>query len=302
VSAPVIRVRGLRKSYRDIEAVRGIDLDVDAGEVFAFLGPNGAGKTTTVEILEGYRERTDGEVRVLGTDPARASRDWRAKIGVVLQTSTPEPRLTVEETLAMYSGYYPSPRPLDETLAMTGLTQQRSQRAGRLSGGQRRRLDVGVALVGNPNLLFLDEPTTGFDPEARRVFWTMLQSLSATGTTIFLTTHYLEEAQALANRVAIIRAGEIAAAGTPEELTSHAGGATVLRFRLPDSVSVQDLPAGVADRITNDEGAVQLVTTTPVPDLALLCGWAVERKVDLAGLEATRPGLEDVYLELMGTE
>jgi ABC-2 type transport system ATP-binding protein len=295
MGAPVINVRGLRKSYGGVEAVRGVDLDVAAGEVFAFVGPNGAGKTTTVE---GYRERTRGDVSVLGVDPAHGTRGWRARIGVVLQSSTPEPRLTVGETIALYAGYYPSARPVDEVLAMVGLDGARERRAGRLSGGQRRRLDVGVALVGKPELLFLDEPTTGFDPAARRSFWQMIEGLSAAGTTIFLTTHYMEEAQALANRVAIIRAGTIVAEGTPAELTARASARTVVRFTVPRGVGVADLPAAVRNRVTASGARLELDTESPVPDLAALCGWAVERGVALDGLEATRPALEDVYLEL----
>jgi ABC-2 type transport system ATP-binding protein len=206
--------------------------------------------------------------------------------------------LTVGETIGLYAGYYPSARPVDEVLAMVGLDDERSRRAGRLSGGQRRRLDVGVALVGKPELLFLDEPTTGFDPAARRSFWQMIEGLSATGTTILLTTHYMEEAQVLADRVAIIRAGAIVAEGSPAELTARAGTRTVVRFTVPRGISVADLPSAVRERVTARGTGLELDTETPVPDLAALCGWAVERGVALEGLEATRPDLEDVYLEL----
>jgi ABC-2 type transport system ATP-binding protein len=298
VTAPAISVRDLRMSYGDIDAVRDVDLEIAPGEVFAFVGPNGAGKTTTVEILEGYRARTGGEVSVLGVDPAHTTRSWRARIGVVLQGATPQALLTVDETLSLYAGYYPAPRTVDEVLAMVGLEEQRGRRAGRLSGGQQRRLDVGVALVGRPELLFLDEPTTGFDPGARRSFWEMIESLSATGTTIFLTTHYMEEAQSLANRVAIIRDGKIVAEGTPAELTARVGRQTIVRFTLPPSCDRTRLPAGLADRVTGEGAHVELVTETPVPDLAALCGWAVDERVELEDLEASRPGLEDVYLQL----
>jgi ABC-2 type transport system ATP-binding protein len=201
---PVIEVRGLRKSYDGVEAVAGIDLDVRAGKVFAFLGPNGAGKTTTVEILEGYRRRTAGTVSVLGVDPAHADRDWRARIGVVLQESEPESELTVEECLSLYAGYYPRPRPVAETLGLVGLADRRTARCGRMSGGQRRRLDVALALIGDPELIFLDEPTTGFDPAARKSAWDVIAGLRDLGKTIFLTTHYMEEAERLADRIAVL--------------------------------------------------------------------------------------------------
>ena len=211
---PVISVKGLRKSYDDVEAVRGIDLEVGPGEVFAFLGPNGAGKTTTVEILEGYRERDGGEVTVLGEDPA-ATRRWRERIGIVLQSCVQQKELTVRETLEMYAGYYPAPRDVDETIELAGLAEKADERAGKLSGGQQRRLDVALALIGDPELLFLDEPTTGFDPSARRHAWDVIAGLRELGKTIFLTTHYMDEAQALADRVAIIAAGRDRRRGRP---------------------------------------------------------------------------------------
>jgi ABC-2 type transport system ATP-binding protein len=211
---PVIEVRGLRKSYDGVEAVAGVDLELRAGEVFAFLGPNGAGKTTTVEILEGYRRRDAGDVLVLGVDPAGAGRDWRARIGVVLQESQPEDELTVEECLSLYAGYYPRPRPVAETLELVGLAGRRSARCGRLSGGQRRRLDVALALIGDPELIFLDEPTTGFDPAARKSAWDVIAGLRDLGKTIFLTTHYMEEAEYLADRIAVLAAGRIVAEGS----------------------------------------------------------------------------------------
>ncbi len=220
---PVIRARGLHKSYGELDAVRGIDLEVDRGEVFAFLGPNGAGKTTTVEILEGYRRRTSGEVTVLGTDPAGADRQWRGRIGIVLQDSEMHPELTVREALELFAGYYQRPRGVDETISLVGLSSKADGRIGRLSGGQKRRLDVALALVGDPELLFLDEPTTGFDPTARRRAWEMVANLRELGKTVFLTTHYMEEAQALADRVAIIAHGEIVAEGSPGELAGRGG-------------------------------------------------------------------------------
>ena len=218
MAQPVISVSGLRKDYGEVEALRGVDLEVRAGEVFALLGPNGAGKTTTVEILEGYRERSGGEVEVLGEDPERAGRAWRERIGIVLQSCRLDPYLTVRESLELFAGYYRSPRPVDEVIALVGLDGKAEERTGRLSGGQQRRLDVGMALVGDPELLFLDEPTTGFDPSARRQAWEAIEGLRALGKTILLTTHYMDEAQRLADRLAIIADGRVVAGGTPEEL------------------------------------------------------------------------------------
>ena len=236
-------MRGLRKSYGDVDAVREIDLEVATGEVFAFLGPNGAGKTTTVEILEGYRERSAGEVSVLGRDPASGDRRWRGRIGIVLQECRMEPVLTVAETLRLYAGYYPSPRDVEETIALAGLEEKADERTARLSGGQRRRLDVALALIGDPELLFLDEPTTGFDPSARRQAWEVIASLKQLGKTVFLTTHYMDEAQTLADRVAIIAAGRIVAEGTPDELGGRAEAATTISFALPPGIDLAALPA-----------------------------------------------------------
>jgi ABC-2 type transport system ATP-binding protein len=275
----VISVRGLRKSYGDNEAVRGIDLEVDAGGVFAFLGPNGAGKTTTVEILEGYRKRSGGEVTVLGEDPERAGRAWRERIGIVLQNCRLDPYLTARESLELYAGYYSRPRPVDEVIELVGLGGKADERTGRLSGGQQRRLDVGMALVGDPELLFLDEPTTGFDPAARRQAWETIAGLRALGKTVFLTTHYMDEAQQLADRVAILAGGEVAARGRPEELGDRGSQPTVITYRGP-------------------EGDVSLTTTTPVETLNELTGRALAEGFELADLEVRRPSLEDVYLEL----
>jgi ABC-2 type transport system ATP-binding protein len=294
---PVIRVASLRKSYGETEAVRGLDIEVEAGEVFAFLGPNGAGKTTTVEILEGYRERSGGEVSVLGTDPADADREWRARIGIVLQQSKTHPELTVRETLELFAGYYPAPLDVGETILQVGLEEKAETRIGRLSGGQQRRLDVGMALVGDPELLFLDEPTTGFDPAARRQFWGVIEGLRELGKTIFLTTHYMEEAQRLADRVAIIVAGSIAAEGTPEDLAGRERAAATIRFRLPAGNGSGDLPAGI-DGAVDDAGYVSLSAEDPIEVLHRLTGWALDRGADLEGLEVRRPSLEDVYLQL----
>jgi len=275
----VISIRGLRKSYGDFEAVRGIDLDVQAGEVFAFLGPNGAGKTTTVEILEGYRKRSGGEVAVLGEDPEQAGRAWRERIGIVLQSCRLDPYLTVRESLGLYAGYYRAPRPVEETIELVGLGAKADARTGSLSGGQQRRLDVGMALVGDPELLFLDEPTTGFDPSARRQAWDVIEGLRDLGKTVFLTTHYMDEAQRLADRAAIIAAGEIVASGAPGDLGDRESLPTTIRYRLGGE-------------------EVSLETKTPVADLHELTGRAVAEGFALEGLEVTRPSLEDVYLSL----
>ncbi len=275
----VISISGLRKSYGDVEAVRGIDLEVRRGEVFAFLGPNGAGKTTTVEILEGYRKRSGGEVSVLGEDPEHAGRAWRERIGIVLQSCRLDPYLTVRESLELYAGYYDSPRSIAETIELVGLEGKADARASSLSGGQQRRLDVGMALIGDPELLFLDEPTTGFDPSARRQAWETIAGLRDLGKTVFLTTHYMDEAQRLADRVTIISGGEIVARGTPEDLGDR-----------------ESRPARISYR--EDGREVALETTTPVQTLNELTSRALAEGRKLEGLEVTRPSLEDVYLEL----
>jgi ABC-2 type transport system ATP-binding protein len=288
---PVISVRGLTKSYGDVEAVRGIDLEVQSGEIFAFLGPNGAGKTSTVEILEGFRRRDGGEATVLGEDPARADRSWRERVGFVLQQSKPDIYLTAREALSLYAGYYSSPRPIEETLELIGLTESADQRAQKLSGGQQRRLDVGLALIGDPELLFLDEPTTGF--------WSLIVNLSRLGKTIFLTTHYMEEAQVLAGRVAIIARGEIVAEGAPQEIVDRDKAQATISFRLPGGASAAELP-GEAAAAGSRNGSVSFRTDSPVQALNQLTEWALARGVDLEGLEVRRPSLEDVYLELTG--
>jgi ABC-2 type transport system ATP-binding protein len=299
---PVVSVSGLRKSYGPFEAVAGIDLRVERGEVFAFLGPNGAGKTTTVEVLEGYRTRDAGQVSVLGMDPARPSRDWRQRIGIVLQECRMEPVLTARETLDLYAGYYQRPRDVAETIELVGLSSSADVRAGNLSGGQRRRLDVAVALIGDPELLFLDEPTTGFDPSARRQAWGVIGSLRDLGKTVFLTTHYMDEAQFLADRVAIIRAGSIVAEGTPDQLGGRDGAETTISFALPAGLDPSQVPAGsgrLKARATNGGArVVEIATGEPVALLNELTGWALDRGHELDGLEVSRPSLEDVYLEL----
>jgi len=298
---PVITVRGLRKAYGALEAVGGIDLDVHQGEIVAVLGPNGAGKTTTVEILEGYRSRSAGEVLVLGVDPAQATRGWRSRIGVVLQACLIEPLLSVEESLRLYSGYYPAPRSVDDTIELVGLTEQRQQRAGKLSGGQQRRLDVALALIGDPELLFLDEPTTGFDPAARRAAWEMIDNLRRLGKTILLTTHYMDEAQALADRVVIVKAGQVVAEGPPDQLGARDQATTRIVFEMVGVPADQPTPAVMARAIPVGDH-LELSTHNPVVDLAELCGWAVAAQVELRGLQVSRPSLEDVYLELTGAE
>jgi ABC-2 type transport system ATP-binding protein len=296
VADAVISVSGLRKSYGDLEAVRGIDLEVERGEIFAFLGPNGAGKTTTVEILEGYRRRDGGEVSVLGTDPERPSRAWRERIGIVLQTNKLDPYLTVRESLDLFAGYYRAPRSVDEVLELVGLEEKGEVRTNELSGGQQRRLDVGLALIGDPELLFLDEPTTGFDPSARRQAWKVVAGLADLGKTIFLTTHYMDEAQYLGDRAAIIVGGSLIAVGSPAEIGRHTGADTEIRFRIPDGVDRADLPLPIEADVSN--GFVTVRTAEPLPLLNRVTGWAISRGIELSSLEVGRPSLEEIYLEL----
>jgi ABC-2 type transport system ATP-binding protein len=295
-----IVVEGLKKSYGDVEAVRGISFTVDEGQVFAFLGPNGAGKTTTVEICEGFRSPTAGTVTVLGHDPSKGERSLKERTGIVLQTTGVDLFLTVAETVEMYRLAYPSPRPLDEVIELVGLKEKRDTRVGKLSGGQQRRLDVAVALAGDPQLLFLDEPTTGFDPAARRGAWQIIRDLKALGKTIFLTTHYMDEAQNLADEVAIINKGEIVAQGSPATLGGRDTAATRLRFRLP--ADADELPEPLRGAATVAGETVQLTTDDPTGSLHELTGWALQRGVRLDDLEVSRPSLEDVYLEITGGE
>ncbi len=278
VASPAVRVRGLRKSYGEVSAVDGISLEIAPGEVFALLGPNGAGKTTTVEILEGYRDRDSGEVSVLGTDPQRAGRSWRARIGIVLQLASDAPELTVAEMVTHFAGFYRAPRPPAEVIDLVGLTGKSRARIHSLSGGQLRRLDVALGLVGNPELLFLDEPTTGFDPEARRAFWEVIRALSGSGVTVLLTTHYLDEAAALASRVAVIRDGAIVAEGAPAELGGSRAGEAI--------VSWQDRDGRRSERTSEPTRVVQRL--------------AASYGGEVPGLAVNRPTLEDIYLELIG--
>ena len=297
-----IRVTGLRKRYGELEAVRGIDFEVAEGECFALLGPNGAGKTTTVEILEGYRDRDAGEVEVLGLDPRRGGRDLRERIGIVLQSSGHFRELTVREVLELFGGYYPRPRATGEVIDLVGLGEKAGARVKTLSGGQQRRLDLALGLVGDPDLLFLDEPTTGFDPSARRRSWELIESLRELGKTILLTTHYMDEAQNLADRVAIIVAGRIVAAGTPDSLGGRDEGEAVISFRLPAGMTLTDLPADLPGRPAPREDRVELRTTEPTGALNVLTSWALARGEELDALTVTRPSLEDVYLQLTGAE
>jgi ABC-2 type transport system ATP-binding protein len=294
----VIDVHGLRMSYGTFEAVRGIDLEVRTGEVFAFLGPNGAGKTTTIEILEGFRHRTAGQVSVLGEDPAKAGGDWRSRIGVVLQESELEPELTVAECVSLYAGYYPTSRSVAETVKLVGLADRASVRCAHLSGGQRRRLDVALALIGDPELLFLDEPTTGFDPSARRAAWEMISGLRELGKTIVLTTHYMEEAEYLADRISVIARGQIVAEGTPGNIGDRASKVSTVSFTLPPTVAFSDLPSEVQRAGVVGNGLVAVKVDRPLGVLGVLAHWAEDRGVDLVDLEVRRPTLEQIYLEL----
>jgi ABC-2 type transport system ATP-binding protein len=277
---PAISVRGLRKAYGPQVAVDGVDLEVARGEIVAVLGPNGAGKTTTVSILEGFLSADAGEVRVLGEDPAAASRAWRERVGIVLQSSAPEAELTVRECLELYAGWYRRPRGVDETLALAGLTDRDDRRGAQLSGGERRRLDVALALVGDPELVFLDEPTTGFDPAARREAWRVVAGLRDLGVTVVLTTHYLEEAERLADRIVVLRAGRVIAEGTPRTLGARDRAAAVITY-------------------TDADGRPrELRSSSVAADLHRLSAEALARGHDLTDLEVRRPTLEDVYLEL----
>ena len=298
VSKEAITVRGLRKAYGDNEAVRGIDFEVSRGEVFGFLGPNGAGKTTTIEILEGYRDRSGGQVSVLDADPGKPTRDWRERIGLVLQECELDPLLTVRETISEFASFFPKPRKVDETIELVGLGEKAKARVGSLSGGQRRRLDVGVGIIGDPELLFLDEPTTGFDPSARREAWNMIEGLRALGTTIFLTTHYMDEAQHLADRVVILREGQIVAQGSPENLGVELGREAMIRFRLRDGADAERIGSAIGVKPELSGSLATIPSSQPQRDLYALLGWARDRNVELDDLEVRRPSLEDVFLEL----
>ena len=277
----LIEVKGLKKSYGDVDAVRGVDLTIEQGEIFSLLGPNGAGKTTTVEILEGFRDRDSGSVSVLGFDPntrGDQARQWRNRIGIVLQTSSDAGDLTVLETINHFSGYYSNPRDVDEVIYSVGLKEKESALIRNLSGGQRRRVDVALGIIGNPELIFLDEPTTGFDPEARRAFWSLIKKLRSNGATILLTTHYLDEAEALADRVAVINKGVIVEVSTPAELGGRATSQATVQWRDGDQIKSQ-----------RTDNPTELVSTL-----------SSRFNGEVPELIVTRPSLEDIYLEMIG--
>jgi ABC-2 type transport system ATP-binding protein len=299
----MIRVRGLRKAYGDLVAVDGVDLDVAAGEVFALLGPNGAGKTTTVEILEGYRARTAGEVTVLGIDPERADAAWRARVGIVLQEGGRFDELTVGELVTHFAAFYPRPRPVGEVLDLVGLEPEFDARTGRLSGGQRRRLDVALGLVGDPELVFLDEPTTGFDPVSRRAAWRMIQDLRTLGKTVLLTTHYLDEAEHLADRVGVMARGRLVEVGSPAQLGGRATAEATVRFRTDGLLAGIALPSLPASDVQRAGGTVSVLTDAPTAVVAILGEWAASVGVEeLPELSVQRPTLEDVYFRLVGAQ
>jgi ABC-2 type transport system ATP-binding protein len=295
----------LTKRYGQVTAVDGISFQVEVGEVFALLGPNGAGKTSTIEVLEGFRPRDGGEVRVLGFDPSQRSsqRAFRERLGVVLQDLAVEPFLTVQEVLSRSAAYFPHPRDVAEVIRAVGLEDKAAARVKSLSGGQQRRLDLGLGIIGDPELLILDEPTTGFDPSARRGAWEVVRNLVSQGTTVILTTHYMDEAEVLADRLAVIAGGRIVATGTPESIGGREVSEATIRFRLPAGVTVDDLPAGLVDGVPRvaASGSVELASTDEVRVLHRLTGWAIERGVPLEGLSVARLTLEDVYLRLTGS-
>jgi ABC-type multidrug transport system ATPase subunit len=292
-----ITVDSLIKTYGSLRAVDGVSFTVEAGEIFALLGPNGAGKTTTVEILEGYRSRDGGDVRVLGLDPAKGGRAYRERIGIVLQSAGFEEEFTVGELVRLQASFYPRRHDPDDVIDLVGLSDKRTARVKGLSGGQRRRLDLALGLIGAPELLFLDEPTTGFDPSARHRAWDLVNRLRDLGTTVLLTTHYMEEAQRLADRVAVLRQGRLVAIGRPDELGGIASASSVLSFQLPAGLDAADLPA-LAGRIAHTNGEVTVRTADPTADMHVLTSWALGQRVQLPALRLTKPTLEDIYLEL----
>src|SRR5436305_1124445 len=295
VNGFAVEVRDLRRSYGEVEAVRGVSFEIAHGEVFCLLGPNGAGKTTTVEILEGYRTRSGGEARVLGMDPERGEREMRERLGIVLQQCGVQNDLSVAELVEMYGRYHPRRRPVDEVIELVELEEKRDVRAKNLSGGQRRRLDLALALVGDPDLIFLDEPTTGFDPAARRQAWSTIRSLCDLGKTVLLTTHYMDEAQALADRIAVMRGGEIIAAGRPDEIGGRNLRPAEIRFALPADWSLGDIPdvRSVGREIQADR--VTVFTREPVLAAHEITTWALHHDVDLGHFSVTQPSLEDIY-------
>ena len=294
-----IEVQGLRKAYGDVEAVAGVSFSVAAGEVFTLLGPNGAGKTTITEILEGYRARTAGDVRVLGHDPEHAERALHERVGIVLQEAAAQAELTVAEVLTMYGRYYPRRRAVGELLELVGLEGKENTRVKLMSGGQRRRLDLALALVGDPDLLFLDEPTTGFDPSARRQAWSTIKALCRLGKTVFLTTHFMDEAQALADRVAVMVDGRLIAIGTPAEIGGRDTAPTEIAFALPAGIALSDLPDLGDARVSEPAaGRALVVSGAGVRASHAITGWALERGHELRGFSVSQPSLEDIYLRL----
>ncbi len=296
----IVVVEDLHKRYGDNHAVRGLSLTVEEGEVFAVVGPNGAGKTSTVEILEGHRTRTSGRVEVLGFDPETGGRAFRERIGIVLQEAGIDERFTVRELVSLYAGFYPRPRAVDEVIELVGLTPKANERTKTLSGGQRRRVDLALGLIGDPELLYLDEPTTGFDPSARRQAWDVVAGLCEVGKTVILTTHYMEEAYRLADRVAVVARGELVALGTPEELAARtSAGRSVLSFLLPAGLEEVDLPP-LAGEVALEDQRVVIRSLSLTADLHAVTGWAATREVELDGLALQRGSFEDTYLELIG--
>jgi ABC-2 type transport system ATP-binding protein len=302
MSGVAIEVKGLRKSYAGIERVHGIDCTVGVGEIFGLLGTNGAGKTTAIEILEGYRPRDAGTVSVLGVDPGHPTRAWRERIGIVLQDSELDPLYTVHETVAQFARYFAAPAGVDHTIDRVGLTAKRDERIGSLSGGQKRAVDVALGLIGAPELLFLDEPTTGLDPAARREMWATVGRLRDAGTTILLTTHYMDEAQHLADRLLILRAGDVVGHGTTSELVAASGDGAVVTFRLDPSVDLGSIAGALSATPDVDDGVVRLQSADPQHDLFRLLSWAEQGGVTLRGLEVDRPNLDDVFLRLTSSD
>jgi ABC-2 type transport system ATP-binding protein len=294
-----IVVDDLHKSYGTTHAVQGVSFTVEEGACVALLGPNGAGKTTTLEVLEGYIKRNAGRVEVLGKDPQHGTRAWRQDIGIVLQGTAVDPYLTVRETLARTAGFYPKPRGVDEVIDLVGLGEKSESRINKLSGGQQRRLDVAYGIIGNPRLLFLDEPTTGFDPSARHGAWNMIKDLRGLGTTIMLTTHYMDEAQELADNIVVIGNGKVVAEGAPDELGGRDTAAAHIRFRLPEEVEVASLPVEVT---VDAHGFCELTTEDDIRVLHALTSWSIKYDVPLEGLVSNRPSLEDIYLSLVGSD
>ncbi|HEY8302237.1 MAG TPA: ABC transporter ATP-binding protein [Jatrophihabitans sp.] len=297
MTAPAIAVRGLCKDYGDLRAVDQLSFEVAVGEIFALLGPNGAGKTTTIEILEGFRERTGGAVDVLGFDPGHGGRHYREQIGIMLQSGGMDAELTVGETMRLYASLYHRPRDVDETIEVIDLVGKRSARVRTLSGGMRRRLELGLALIGDPSVVFLDEPTTGLDPSARRDAWETIGRLPKLDKTVLLTSHYMDEVEFLADRVAVLRQGSIVAEGSPSRLGGRDVATAVIRAQIPYPAWVDELPDGPWS-VTEDRGDIALRTDHPTQALEILTSWAVDRGEDLVGLTVTRPSLEEAYLQI----